>query len=247
MYESIGSLSWSNSSKKEPSIMMLLSYHSDDKGVFDYSMNEPQLLSEKSQSEFSSWEGLKDYKDQLEEEVQEKATISSIPKVDKNNNGFIRIGKESKKTQFNISTTTNADIPEMNIPSVKFNIGFFNSIKLTEFTKSTKQTIQNTLYDNPDDIKHCNCKHSKCMKYYCICFANGRLCQNCNCKHCYNNIQHQDNIEKYRSHKKSSIEFKGCRCSTGCIKGYCRCIKQKKTCGVDCICKKCANMMNNLT
>ena len=39
--------------------------------------------------------------------------------------------------------------------------------------------------------RSCNCKNSKCLKLYCECFAAGIYCDECNCKHCHNNIQHE--------------------------------------------------------
>ncbi|XP_058074317.1 protein tesmin/TSO1-like CXC 5 [Magnolia sinica] len=39
----------------------------------------------------------------------------------------------------------------------------------------------------PKKQKQCNCKHSKCLKLYCECFASGVYCDGCNCVNCYNN------------------------------------------------------------
>ncbi|KAL6006200.1 hypothetical protein ACLOJK_040246 [Asimina triloba] len=39
----------------------------------------------------------------------------------------------------------------------------------------------------PKKQKQCNCKHSKCLKLYCECFASGVYCDGCNCANCYNN------------------------------------------------------------
>ena len=43
----------------------------------------------------------------------------------------------------------------------------------------------------PARCRSCNCKNSKCLKLYCECFAAGQYCDECNCKHCHNNIQHE--------------------------------------------------------
>ncbi|XP_042383285.1 protein tesmin/TSO1-like CXC 5 isoform X1 [Zingiber officinale] len=37
--------------------------------------------------------------------------------------------------------------------------------------------------------KNCNCKHSKCLKLYCECFASGVYCDGCNCTNCCNNAE----------------------------------------------------------
>lgn len=39
----------------------------------------------------------------------------------------------------------------------------------------------------------CKCSKSKCLKLYCECFANGRICGiDCNCKDCHNIEQYED-------------------------------------------------------
>ncbi|PKA48733.1 Protein tesmin/TSO1-like CXC 5 [Apostasia shenzhenica] len=40
----------------------------------------------------------------------------------------------------------------------------------------------------PTRKKNCNCKHSRCLKLYCECFASGVYCDGCNCANCYNNV-----------------------------------------------------------
>lgn len=39
--------------------------------------------------------------------------------------------------------------------------------------------------------RNCNCKHSKCLKLYCECFASGVYCDGCNCVNCCNNIENE--------------------------------------------------------
>ncbi|XP_054785496.1 protein tesmin/TSO1-like CXC 5 isoform X2 [Prosopis cineraria] len=43
----------------------------------------------------------------------------------------------------------------------------------------------------PKKQKQCNCKHSKCLKLYCECFASGIYCDGCNCANCYNNVENE--------------------------------------------------------
>ncbi|VDQ15875.1 unnamed protein product, partial [Trichobilharzia regenti] len=40
--------------------------------------------------------------------------------------------------------------------------------------------------------KPCNCTKSHCLKLYCECFAQGQLCQNCNCHNCMNNLAYEE-------------------------------------------------------
>ncbi|CAJ2636807.1 unnamed protein product [Trifolium pratense] len=43
----------------------------------------------------------------------------------------------------------------------------------------------------PKKQKQCNCKHSKCLKLYCECFASGIYCDGCNCVNCFNNVDNE--------------------------------------------------------
>ncbi|XWS69902.1 hypothetical protein CRYUN_Cryun03dG0003500 [Craigia yunnanensis] len=43
----------------------------------------------------------------------------------------------------------------------------------------------------PKKQKQCNCKHSRCLKLYCECFASGIFCDGCNCVNCYNNVENE--------------------------------------------------------
>lgn len=43
----------------------------------------------------------------------------------------------------------------------------------------------------PKKQKQCNCKHSRCLKLYCECFAAGIYCDGCNCVNCYNNVENE--------------------------------------------------------
>nr|XP_043628754.1 protein tesmin/TSO1-like CXC 5 [Erigeron canadensis] len=43
----------------------------------------------------------------------------------------------------------------------------------------------------PKKQKQCNCKHSRCLKLYCECFAAGVYCDGCNCINCHNNVENE--------------------------------------------------------
>ncbi|CAH8366457.1 unnamed protein product [Eruca vesicaria subsp. sativa] len=43
----------------------------------------------------------------------------------------------------------------------------------------------------PQKKKQCNCKHSRCLKLYCECFASGTYCDCCNCVNCFNNVDNE--------------------------------------------------------
>lgn len=42
----------------------------------------------------------------------------------------------------------------------------------------------------PSKKRNCNCKNSRCLKLYCECFASGAYCDQCNCRGCCNDRNH---------------------------------------------------------
>lgn len=98
----------------------------------------------------------------------------------------------------------------------------------------------------------CNCKKSKCLKLYCVCFASKRFCNaECNCRGCSNIEVFIAEIEKAQEIvlKKDKGAFdakiqakehtKGCRCKRSrCLKKYCECFQSNVYCGDICGCVK---------
>lgn len=116
--------------------------------------------------------------------------------------------------------------------------------------------------------KKCNCKTSKCMSQYCVCFKNGVLCgSKCGCLNCINNrnnielvnamttdFQQNDSLsfknrfgkfmikDKNDNLQEITVNTKGCNCSKSkCNKKYCECFKQKILCSNYCKCLDCHN------
>lgn len=111
----------------------------------------------------------------------------------------------------------------------------------------------------------CNCKNSKCLKLYCVCFASEALCNsNCKCLNCENNAENhitvkgsKDKIKKRRSNafgKKiiistedmhndvKTVHAKGCHCkNSNCLKRYCECYRNGIQCSYLCKCTNCLN------
>ncbi|KAF8097772.1 hypothetical protein N665_0281s0035 [Sinapis alba] len=60
-----------------------------------------------------------------------------------------------------------------------------------ESPKSRARPIVEGRDGTPQKKKQCNCKHSRCLKLYCECFASGTYCDGCNCVNCFNNVDNE--------------------------------------------------------
>ncbi|XP_072966518.1 protein tesmin/TSO1-like CXC 5 [Typha angustifolia] len=60
-----------------------------------------------------------------------------------------------------------------------------------ESPKSRSRLLYETKDGTPTRKKNCNCRHSKCLKLYCECFASGVYCDGCNCTNCFNNVENE--------------------------------------------------------
>ncbi|XP_055802380.1 protein tesmin/TSO1-like CXC 5 [Solanum dulcamara] len=54
-----------------------------------------------------------------------------------------------------------------------------------------RQSASEVKDGTPKKQKQCNCKHSRCLKLYCECFASGIYCDGCNCNNCHNNVENE--------------------------------------------------------
>ena len=108
-----------------------------------------------------------------------------------------------------------------------------------------------------DELKQtktvCKCSKTKCLKLYCECFSDGKLCEDCDCKDCHNTLAFKEERESViiRTKNKNprafrddiSANYKICHCAKSfCMKKYCECYQSGRSCNSNCKCKQCKNL-----
>ena len=153
-----------------------------------------------------------------------------------------------RRSESDITTMTNSSIPlsvnnDSNVPLIypQFQLGSLSGLKASSQLHSF--IYQENQSKKLLDIKNkpcCSCNKTKCIKKYCECFANNRLCKNCLCFDCRNKDIFIGSNELYDKNKNKEIVV--CTCSkSGCNKKYCECYKEGLKCNIKCRCINCLN------
>ena len=96
----------------------------------------------------------------------------------------------------------------------------------------------------------CTCKQSQCIKNYCECFSKGETCNSlCKCIKCHNKLPTNNNNIMFITHNtkkytkyNNAIPNYTCSCKKShCVKKYCICYQNGKTCNANCKCYSCSN------
>jgi len=101
-----------------------------------------------------------------------------------------------------------------------------------------KKKLDNELNKPVTSIK-CKCVNSQCQKAYCVCYSAKVGCgPDCLCVNCLNLTGEAIKF----NHKRKSIREEYCNCeNSGCLKRYCQCFKNRRSCGIRCRCMGCKN------
>ena len=137
----------------------------------------------------------------------------------------------------------------------------FSPVKISQ-KKNSKNLEPAPLYvvqstNNSSIPNKCTCKNSNCFKLYCECFSNGRYCDNCYCINCKNTLENKElrnqkyeeivsrnpkALQKINSTKRSWT----CKCkNSNCLKKYCDCFQNGRSCTSKCKCINCFNRNSN--
>ena len=175
---------------------------------------------------------------------EKETSINSSPKLFKPlpiNQRLLR--KTENNMSFPLSTIQNDSNIPLVYPQFQYgslcNLNMNCSPQLHHFMYQEKN--KNKKIIDPKTKTCCSCIKTKCIKKYCECFANNKLCTNCICLDCRNKDIYMTS-EKKENNGNNNKELIFCTCSkSGCNKKYCECYKEGSKCNIKCRCINCLN------
>jgi Tesmin/TSO1-like CXC domain, cysteine-rich domain len=118
----------------------------------------------------------------------------------------------------------------------------------------TTAGMGNPLHKLPPGEIACNCVHSRCLKLYCSCFHNKKVCNPkiCTCVRCGNTTEASGDRQAAIQHAmekradafviKPKVIGQGCACKNNkCLRKYCECFRTDLQCTPKCRCRDCEN------
>ena len=191
-----------------------------------------------------------------EEKIENGQIIKPVPVsrkvIIKSKSDLTTLGELGEST-----LTTKNVVQEIKMPLMYNNYNFQRRIQNGLYMEDlnyqnnfeSKNKEENNSFSFKKDKPCCSCTKTKCIKKYCECFANNKLCIDCHCQNCMNKSKN------YNYTQKNSINISGeendldeiiCTCSkSNCCKKYCECYKLGKKCTNKCRCINCMNLDKN--
>ena len=188
-----------------------------------------------------------------EEKAENGQIIKPVPVTRK-----VIIKSKSDLTTMGESTlTTKNVVKKIKMPLMYNNYNFTNRIQNGLYMEDlnysnnldSKNKEENNSFSFKKDKPCCSCTKTKCIKKYCECFANNKLCIDCHCQNCMNKSKSYNYTQKSSiniSETENDLDEPICTCTkSNCCKKYCECYKLGKKCTNKCRCINCKNMNKN--
>ena len=152
------------------------------------------------------------------------------------------------------SLTIKNEIHELKAPIMHQNFNYSkmlqNGIYIEELNPINNINDRDVKENNSFSFKKeklcCSCTKTRCIKKYCECFANNKVCIDCHCQNCMNKLTDLSSFQNNSISLKENEDENDkiiCTCTkSNCFKKYCECFKIGKKCSNKCRCINCMNI-----